>query len=426
METLDVIVVGGGYAGLSCAYYLQQQGYNVKLFEASPFIGGRAKSEKINGFILDRGTHYYHHSTTELKKIINLKDLQLKNLYPGYLLRYEDSFYVYTNPLYKTIDTFSTAIAKNANLKDKLRMFSLFVKLKATPYNVLVKEKDTSTYEFLKKSGFSQQTINTLFRPMMAANIFDWNLQSSSKIAKLYLKSLFADQIALPKDGIGSIAEAISKQLNPASICIKSKIKQVTEDGVIFENGNFLKAKAVVIATNTLSANKLYPTKSLTVESTHVSTIYFESNQAPISKPIVLLNGEGKGIVNHIFIPTLLHSNYAPSGKHLIAVNIVKPHDFDDDELVTKVQVELANWFGLQVQDWNHIKTYHIKYAMPFQPILDKVEFVKPLAYNVFFAGDGIAVGTMESALRSGRETAQHIHQNVLSKQKSRREEAVY
>lgn len=37
---LDVLVVGGGFAGVSHLYMLREAGYNVKLYDAAPDFGG--------------------------------------------------------------------------------------------------------------------------------------------------------------------------------------------------------------------------------------------------------------------------------------------------------------------------------------------------------------------------------------------------
>lgn len=414
----DVIVIGAGFSGLSAAYYLQQKGLSVRVLEVSSQVGGRARSDIMHGYTLDRGLHFYHNSTTELSKIIQLDKLQLKNIYPGYLLCYEGMFHLFTNPLYQTLDTLSTAMAKNATFTDKIRLFGLYAKLKTSTYNKLVKEAESSTYEYLSKNGFSKKLIDSFFRPMLAANIFDYNLQASSRFSKLYLKSLFQDHIALPKNGIGSIAKAIADKLHDGTISYKTKVKRVSDNSVELINGEILEAKKIIIATNAIDANQLLGKRELPAECSHVSTLYFSTEHAPISKPVVILNGNnGTTLVNHVFVPSLLHSNYAPEGKHLVAVNVVKDHDLDDEELVAKCLTELSEWFGLKVMDWQYLKTYHIKYAMPFKPILDEIKFVQAISDNVYACGDCFSVGSMESALRSGRETANVIAQEIsLSK----------
>lgn len=404
--TADVVVIGGGFSGLSAAYYLQSKGLKVTLLEVSSQVGGRARSDKLNGFTLDRGLHFYHHSTTELSRIIDLNDLHLKDIYPGYLLRYQGDFNLFTNPLYQTLDTVSTALARNATFTDKLRLFGLYVKLKTQPYNKLVKETESSTFEYLSKNGFSKKLIDSFFRPLVAANIFDYNLQSSSRFSKIYLKSLFQDHVALPKEGIGKIAELIADRLKPGTIRFKTKVKRVTEHGVELVNGEFLNARFVVVATNAIDANMILGEMAVPGECTHVSTLYFSADKAPISKPVVILNGDEAGLVNHVFVPSILHPEYAPKSKHLVAVNIVKEHDLDDEELIVKCLTELSEWFGLKVMNWQHLKTYHIKYALPFKPILDEVRFSKKVRERVYVCGDGLSVGSMETALHSGRETA--------------------
>lgn len=411
----DVIIVGAGFSGLSAAYYLQRNGLNVKVLEVSSQPGGRARSDNLNGFTLDRGLHFYHHSTTELSKIIRLDQLHLKNTYPGYLLRYQGTFNLFTNPLYQTIDTISTALAKNASFSDKIRLFGLYAKLKTSTYNKLVKETESSTYDYLSKSGFSKKLIDSFFRPMLAANIFDYNLQSSSRFSKVYLKSLFQDHVALPKEGIGKIAASIAAQLEEGTIAYKSKVKKVSNHGVELINGDFLEAQYVIVATNAIDANIITSEKIMLAECSHISTLYFSADKAPLSKPVVILNGEnGSTLVNHVFVPSLLHPEYAPEGKHLVAVNVVKEHDLDDEELEIKCLTELSEWFGLKVMDWQHLKTYHIKYAMPFKPILDEVKFCKKISDTVYACGDSLSVGSMESALRSGRETAAVIIQEFI------------
>src|ERR1700686_284707 len=53
----EVIVIGGGLAGLSAAAALGGAGYSVKLLEARPFLGGRATSYEAGGETIDNCQH---------------------------------------------------------------------------------------------------------------------------------------------------------------------------------------------------------------------------------------------------------------------------------------------------------------------------------------------------------------------------------
>ena len=53
----DVIVIGGGLAGLSAAAALGSEGYRVRVLEARPFLGGRATSYEAGGETIDNCQH---------------------------------------------------------------------------------------------------------------------------------------------------------------------------------------------------------------------------------------------------------------------------------------------------------------------------------------------------------------------------------
>ncbi|MFP3869223.1 MAG: FAD-dependent oxidoreductase [Desulfobacteraceae bacterium] len=52
---MDVLIVGAGLAGLSCARRLYQEGISYLILEASDGVGGRVRTDRLEGFLLDRG-----------------------------------------------------------------------------------------------------------------------------------------------------------------------------------------------------------------------------------------------------------------------------------------------------------------------------------------------------------------------------------
>jgi phytoene dehydrogenase-like protein len=51
----DVIVIGAGLSGLACALTLREQGLEPLVLEASDAVGGRVRTDRREGFLLDRG-----------------------------------------------------------------------------------------------------------------------------------------------------------------------------------------------------------------------------------------------------------------------------------------------------------------------------------------------------------------------------------
>ncbi|MCY3655620.1 MAG: NAD(P)/FAD-dependent oxidoreductase [Chloroflexi bacterium] len=59
MSTARVVIVGGGFAGLSAAYTLMRRGVTPLLLEAEDRAGGRGKGERVDGFSLDMGAFVF-------------------------------------------------------------------------------------------------------------------------------------------------------------------------------------------------------------------------------------------------------------------------------------------------------------------------------------------------------------------------------
>ena len=57
-SSCDVVVVGAGLAGLSAATRLSDAGLDVVVLEASDGVGGRMHTDRVDGFLLDRGFTY--------------------------------------------------------------------------------------------------------------------------------------------------------------------------------------------------------------------------------------------------------------------------------------------------------------------------------------------------------------------------------
>jgi monoamine oxidase len=78
-----IVVVGGGLAGLTCAYRLKQAGYQANLYEASDRLGGRCwtrRGEFAEGQIAEHGGELIDQSHTQIRQLVQELGLNLDNL----------------------------------------------------------------------------------------------------------------------------------------------------------------------------------------------------------------------------------------------------------------------------------------------------------------------------------------------------------
>jgi len=72
----DVVVVGAGITGLTCAYRLQKLGVNTLVLESGDRVGGVIRTERVNGYLVERGPNSLLPTahTFELLKELGLDD----------------------------------------------------------------------------------------------------------------------------------------------------------------------------------------------------------------------------------------------------------------------------------------------------------------------------------------------------------------
>ncbi|MGQ0813842.1 MAG: protoporphyrinogen/coproporphyrinogen oxidase [Gemmatimonadota bacterium] len=114
-----IAVVGGGAAGLAAAWRLASSGVEVTVFERAQLIGGRARSEQLDGCISDAGAQLFGSGFSALFRIareVGAESLLVRS--PGRDALYRDGR---IHPIaYGSVRSMITSTALPASLKFKL------------------------------------------------------------------------------------------------------------------------------------------------------------------------------------------------------------------------------------------------------------------------------------------------------------------
>lgn len=405
-----VVIVGAGLSGLTCALRLHEAGVAVHVIEASDGVGGRVRTDHVDGFLLDRGFQVYLSAYPQAGELLDLDTLDLCSFEPGAMV-YDGSdlirvMDVFRRPKYLIGSAFSSI----GNLRDKIRVALLRFQSLGTSEQKIDTHTDESTETFLRNFGFSEKMINGFFRCFYGGIFLENELRTSSRMFEFTFKMFSKGSAALPARGMGSIALQLARRLPPETIRINSPVDSVTSSSVTLADGSAIRARRVVIATQASQTASLVPNFATRAPGWRsVTNVYYSADQSPLNEAIIALNGSNMGLVNNVCVPSDVSPLYAPEGKSLISVSLLGIHR--DEDIPEKVIEELAEWFGKETLQWRHLRTDVIRHALPEQlPDNDPADKQYSLEMDgITICGDHVTSSSIEGAIISGNHAAAAI-----------------
>jgi phytoene dehydrogenase-like protein len=406
----DVLIIGAGLAGLAAARHLKATGHTVKVIEAENCVGGREKTDYYQGFLLDHGFHVFLTAYPEAQDILQYADLKLHTFYNGALIWSDGKLQKVADPWRHPLDALPSIMNSIGELSDKLKIKTLKEKLSHLSEAEIFNTPESSTADYLKAYGFTPKFIQQFFKPFLGGIFLESELETSSRFFEFVFKMFSQGDVALPAKGIQAIPLQLASALSEDELLLNNQVTQVQAGSVKLSSGTTLEARAIIIATDAYDAKILVDQPKQPFNGT--TCLYFSASEPPVTEPILVLNGTGHGIVNNLCVPTLVCPAYSNTDRHLISVSLLGT-DFEQQEaLPSLVQAELKEWFGQQVEQWEHLKTYRIPRALPtYHHTPPKTGQNYQIHEGVFRCGDYLETPSINGALASGRLAAEKVSQ---------------
>ncbi|MER7332206.1 MULTISPECIES: NAD(P)/FAD-dependent oxidoreductase [unclassified Micromonospora] len=397
----DVVVVGGGLAGLAVARRLHRAGVPWRLLEAGGRLGGRVATDAVDGYLLDRGFQVLNTAYPRLGTLLDVDRLRLGHFTPGVLVRKGDRLTRLVNPLREPTGAPGTALAGVGSLRDRLRLAALATGCATLPKNRLLAAPETTTETALRRAGLSDTIIEELLRPFLSGVFVERELETSSRVLSMVLRSFARGRIGLPAEGMAALPRAVADPLPAELIDLDTPVSAVAPGRVRTQAGD-IRCRAVVVAVDPPAAATLLP--ALPAVRMHAYTTYYHSAQeAPLDEPILLVDGDRREIVANTVVVSRAAPTYAPAGQHLIATSVVGPSAPPEPA----VRAELTRLYGRSTADWTHLTTVSVPDALPAAPP-PQGRLRKPVALGegLFVAGDHRDSPSIQGALASGWRAA--------------------
>ena len=402
-EDADVLVVGAGLAGLACARALTAAGRTVVVLEASDGVGGRVRTDVVDGMLLDRGFQVHNTGYPQAQRLLDHARLDLQALDPGALVRVGDRLHRVGDPRRRPGWALSTVTAPIGSLRDKAVLAALGGRAVFGSVDRLLSAPERSTYDALRARGLSDEAIDRFVRPFLSGVFQESELTTSSRFLDLVLRSFGRGTQCVPAAGMGAIpqqlAEGLDVRLHHAALRL--------EPGRVQTDSATLTARAVVVATAAPVAAALVP--GLAVPAMNgVTTYYFVAAEPPVLAAAIVLDGEHSGPVANTVVLTNASPTYAP-GRVLVSASAV-----GGDPGEQPVREQLARIYGVETSAWQHVRRYDIREGLPdMRPPMGTFRREVRLAPGLYVCGDHRDSGSIQGALASGRRAAAAVRKDL-------------
>ncbi len=401
----DVVVVGAGLAGLCCAQDLARAGVECLVLEASDGIGGRVRTDRVDGYLLDRGFQILLTAYPEVQRRLDLGALNLAGFEPGAVVRVAGRFHQVADPLRRPLLIGTTITAPIGSLADKARLARLVVDVRTHPVADLLRRPETTTAVRLARAGFSHQMVETFWRPLFAGIQLDPDLEVSSRRFDLILRMLAVGATGVPREGMGAIPAQVADTLPGDSVRLGARVASVTAGEVVVEGGERISARAVVVATEGPAAHALLGDRVADPGSRAAACCWFATTGTPMAGATLLLDGEAVGPARNVAVMSEVSPSYSPVGRSLVAAAVPGPEAFDPN-LAELVRRQLARWFGSTVADWELLRTDVIPHGQPSQSPPFRLKQSVALGEGIFVCGDHRDTASLQGAMFSGGRAA--------------------
>jgi len=407
--------VGAGVAGLLCARELYRAGWEVLLLEASDGIGGRVRTDVVDGFRLDRGFQALFTGYPAVRRQIDVKALKPRAFDAGIILVEGGHWHELADPWADPKAVVPTLLSAVPTAGDKRLAMRLRRDLRRKDVREVLGDGHVAAAQFLDRYGFSARFIDLFVRGVFGGLFFDPSLSFSASSFLFEYKMLSSGPAVLPAAGMQAIAEQIAADLPEGAVRLECPVLRLERSGDrvlgVQTSREGLEADAVVLAAHAPEAERLAGIP-LPKEAYGCTCLYFHVPCPLYGHKKVVVSGYQDGFVHHAVELTNVAPSYAPAPEHLLAAIMLGAPDMGLEELAQRTLDDLQRWFPWRrLRDLTPLAAYQVPFGrLALPPGFEGCRLSSRAgALGLYLAGEYLEGNSLNAALTSGERAAQAV-----------------
>jgi len=405
-------VLGAGLAGLACARRLVEQDLDVVVVEAADAVGGRVRSDRIDGFRVDRGFQLLNPAYPEVRRLLDLAALRLQPLPAAVVVARGDRRLLLADPR-RTPPARWPRLAASAVAAGMLPEVPGLARwalhaARAAPARLLSAE-DGPWGEALDRRRVRGPLRHAVLEPFLAGVLGEADGSTSRRFVELLLRSFVHGRPSLPWSGMQAVPDQLATGLPLRSLHLGVTATAVRRGEVTTSQGP-VAARAVVVATDPVTAASL---TGLPEPAMHgLTTFWHVAAHPPTASGALHVDGDRRGPVVNTVVVSHSARAYSPDARALVASTVLGdagagPGGAADAE--REVRRHLATIYGADPSGWELLAVHAIPRALTaMPPPLDPRREVD-LGDGLVVAGDHRDTASQQGALVSGRRAADAV-----------------
>ena len=406
MET-DVVVVGAGLAGLRCAQALAAAGRDVVVLESSDRVGGRIRTDRVDGFLVDRGFQLLNPAYPAVRRWVDVDALGLQPFGAGVAARTDDGLSVLGHPLHEPALVPQTLRAVARRPREVAALARWAAPLLRPRPGASLSEALESRADVDRLAALDGAHVDGLLRRVVdrffAGVLLEDDGSTADRFALLLTWMFVRGVPALPREGMAALPTQLAATLGDR-VHVGERVRAVTGTSATTDDATW-SARQVVVATGAQEAAEL--AGAPTPATKGVVTTWWSAPEAPDTD---LLHVDARRVPTGPLVNAAVVSraapSYAPPGRHLVEGSALIGPGRDTDE--QSMRRHAGDLLGIDPTRWEVVVRHEVPDALPVQPAPYSAE--RPVRVgDLVVCGDHRDTGSIQGALVSGQRAADAV-----------------